>query len=290
MNFKSKSFWHPYILLIPALMILIGLFLRGIITGIAQSLGYFPMVGLKDLTLKYYYEIWFSSEFIDALGFSLYISFVSSLIAVVIGVFLAYQLVKLPKKHKIIRLLYKLPIVVPHIIASLLVFLFFTQSGILSRILFHIGLIEEIQQFPHLIFDDGGIGIILVYLWKFTPFIALVSFTILKHINNSYTEVAENLGANPWQIFWNVYFPLALPSIASSFIIIFAFSFGAFEIPYLLGPTYPRTLPVLAYQKYISSNLLERPYAMVIAVTLSIICFILIIMYVKLLNYVFKYD
>ncbi|SJZ37593.1 ABC transporter permease [Selenihalanaerobacter shriftii] len=288
MDLSKYSFWKPYILLSPALVVLIGLFLGGVTLALLQSLGYFPFIGLKTITLKYYIEVFSSPEFIDALKYSLYISFVSSVGAVVIGVLLAYQLVKLSDKYRLVQLLYKLPIIVPHIIASLLVFLFFTQSGLLSRLLYHFGILEQITDFPNLIFDQWGIGIIFVYLWKEIPFIALVVYTVLKHINTSFEEVAANLGANQRQIFWNIYFPLSLPSIGSAFIIVFAFSFGAFEIPFLLGPTYPNTLPVMAYQNYISSDLTQRPYAMVIVMILTIISFGLIYFYKKLLDLMLK--
>ena len=287
---KRRSLWEPYLLLLPALVVLGGLFVGGVVLGVAQSFGYFPLLGLKEFTLKYYTEILSSSEFLDALGYSLYISIISSVVAVVLGVFLAYQLAKLPKKHSIVKLIYKLPIIVPHIIATLLVFLFFTQSGLLSRILYNLGLIEQLESFPALVFDKQGIGIIFVYLWKEIPFVALITYTVLKHINTSFEEVAANLGANHRQIFWHIYLPLSLPSIGSAFIIVFAFSFGAFEIPFLLGPTYPKTLPVMAYQKYISSDLMQRPYAMVIAVVLTLICVALIYLYKKSIDLVLRYN
>lgn len=290
MKLKNYSFLKPYLLLLPALIVLVGLFLGGVILALTQSFGYFPLIGLKNFTLKYYSEVLSSPEFIDALGYSLYISFISSIISVTGGVLLAYQLVKLPKDHKLVRLFYKLPIIVPHIVASLLIFLFFTQSGLLSRLLYQLGLIDKLQNFPHLIFDRWGIGIILVYLWKQIPFIALITYTVLKNINNSYSQVAANLGADSKDIFWHIYFPLSLPSIGSGFIIIFAFSFGAFEIPYLLGPTYPRTLPVMAYEIYASSDLSQRPKTMVIAVVLTVICLGLIYLYKKTLDWMLRYN
>lgn len=287
---KKRSLWEPYLLLLPALVVLGGLFLGGVVLGVLQSFGYFPLIGLNNFTLEYYTEMLSSPEFLDALGYSLYISIVSSVLAAVLGVFLAYQLAKLPKKHTLVRLIYKLPIIVPHIIATLLVFLFFTQSGLLSRILYNLGIIEQLESFPALVFDKKGIGIILVYLWKEIPFIALITYTVLKHINTSFEEVAANLGANNRQIFWHIYLPLSLPSIGSAVIIVFAFSFGAFEIPFLLGPTYPKTLPVMAYQRYISSDLMQRPYAMVIAVVLTVICIGLIYLYKKSVDLMLRYN
>ncbi|MFW6000744.1 MAG: ABC transporter permease [Halanaerobium sp.] len=281
--------WYPYILLSPALLVLSVLFLGGVILGLSQSLGYFPILGLEEPTFSYYIEVWSSPEFFHSLVFSLFIAFTSSILTVIIGVFFAYQLVKMKGKNKIINFLYKLPIIVPHIIASLMVFLILTQSGILSRLAFHLGFIEEISEFPRLIFDKSGIGIIAAYLWKQIPFVILVVYTVLKHINNSFEAAAKNLGASSSQVFREIYLPLAAPSIGSAFIIIFAFSLGAFEIPYLLGPSYPQTLSVLAYKNYISLDLTQRPYTMVIAMSLTMITVVLIVIYRKILSLVTRY-
>jgi len=287
-RFRFKK-WYPYILLAPALTVLIFLFLGGVLLGLSQSFGYFPILGLEEPTIQYYLEVWGSSEFFHSLLFSLFIAFTSSILTVIVGVFFAYQLVKLRGQNKIINFLYKLPIIVPHIIASLMVFLILTQSGILSRFAYMLGFIDEIAQFPRLVFDRFGISIIAAYLWKQIPFVILVVYTVLKHINNSFEAAAKNLGASSSQVFREIYLPLAAPSIGSAFIIIFAFSLGAFEIPYLLGPTYPQTLSVLAYKNYISLDLSHRPYTMVIAMSLTMITVILIFIYRKILGVISRY-
>lgn len=80
---------------------------------------------------------------------------------------------------------------------------------------------------------------------------------------------------------------MLVTSILSSFIIIFAFSFGAFEVPYLLGPTTPKSLSVKAYIEYSNPDLTNRPYAMVINTILIVISTFLIILYRKSLD-IFK--
>ncbi len=284
LNLEKYKFLKPYFLLLPALIVLIGLFLGGVISALAQSFGYFPLIGLKKFTLNYFYEVWTDPQFLSALKFSIYTSLLSSMLAVIIGVFLAYQLLKLAKDNSFISAIYKLPIIVPYLAAILLIFLLFTQSGILARILYKLSIINDMNEFPRLIFDKYGVGIILTYIWKQIPFVTLVVLTVLKNINSCWEEVASNLGASGWQIFWHIYIPLSMPSIASAFIIIFAFSFGAFEVPYLLGPTFPRTLPVLAFQRYNSLDLSNRPYSMVIAVTLAAVSLVLILIYKKLIK------
>ena len=80
------------------------------------------------------------SNFLSSLKFSLYTATVSSVIAVVLGVLLAYSIVQMKGKKETIELLYRVPIAVPHIVAALLMYNIFSQTGILPRILFEIGL------------------------------------------------------------------------------------------------------------------------------------------------------
>ena len=54
-----------------------------------------------------------------------------------------------------------------------------------------------------------------------------------------------------------------MPAISTAFIIIFAYAFGAYELPFLLGATLPRAFPVQAYMEFLSPDLSHRPYAMV---------------------------
>ena len=54
-----------------------------------------------------------------------------------------------------------------------------------------------------------------------------------------------------------------MPAVSTAFIIIFAYAFGAYELPFLLGATLPRALPVQAYMQFLSPDLRHRPYAMV---------------------------
>lgn len=262
----------------------------GLIIAFSQSLGYFPVVGLKDFTLKYYKEVLTDKSFLDSFKFSLYISFVSSVLAVVIGVLLAYSIFQSKNKRKVEEIIYKLPIIVPHSIAALLVYNMMAQSGVLSRILYYLGFIEGQGHFPSLIFDRKGIGIIISYLWKEIPFIAMVVYTVLSNINEDLFDAASNLGANKRQVFWKIILPLILPSILSSFIIIFAFSFGAFEVPYLLGPTTPKTLPVKAYIEYTNPDLTHRPYTMVINMILTFYSLILVWLYSKSFKLISRFN
>lgn len=288
MSSKFKNI-KPYILLIPALFILLGVFLIGLYMGLLQSLGYFPAVGLEDITLDYYREVFLNKDFLSSLRFSLFISTVSSALAVLIGVSFAYLMVRRERENKLLQVIYKLPIVVPHLVVALIVYTLFSQSGIFARILFNLGIISSQTDFPNLIYDRRGIGIIIAYVWKGTPFIAMVTYGILKNLSSDLVEAGRNLGASEGQVFINILLPLSLPTISSSFIILFAYSFGAFEIPFLLGATAPRALPVLSYVEYMNPDWTNRAYAMTINMVLAGISLTLISLYSLALKKIKKY-
>ena len=79
-----KKKYTPYLLLIPQIILLV-IFMIGLINGITQSFGVIPTFGLREPTLKYYQEVLSSSQMKSSILFSLYISFTSSIFAVIIA-------------------------------------------------------------------------------------------------------------------------------------------------------------------------------------------------------------
>ncbi len=282
---QTKSSMKPYIYLFPVLSILFFVFTLGLGISILQSLGYYPGIGLQGFTLQYYREVFRSGAFFSGLLFSFKIAMLSSGIAAMIGISLAYLLVMQRKEYPGLQTVLKLPVIVPHLVAAFLIFTLFSQTGIIARLGMLLGLIESSQQFPALIFDSRGIGILLAYIWKGAPFVFLILYQVLRSIEKDMVEAARNLGASGGDLFFRIFLPLSLPSVFSSFIILFAFSFGSYEIPFLLGPTSPRALPVLAYIEYINPDWTNRPYAMAMNMVLAGISILLVWLY----HWIFKH-
>lgn len=268
----------PYLLIAPAALLLLFIMGVGICTCILQSLGYFPLIGLDNITFDYYKEILSNQQFINSLMLSLKTSIISSTIATIIGILLAYLMTK-SRVSKLRYFLLNLPIIVPHIIVVMLAFAVFSKTGIIARILYNLNLISDSREFVSLVNDKAGIGIIIVYIYKGMPFIAITVYNILNSLDVKLEDVALNLGANKFQVLKLVIMPQIMPTILSSFIVIFAFSFGSFEVPYLIGATNPKALPVNAYINYINTDLAQRPLSMTMNSILTGISFILLILY-----------
>ncbi|MCU9808486.1 ABC transporter permease subunit [Paraclostridium sp. AKS46] len=268
----------PYLLIAPAALLLLFIMGVGICTCILQSLGYFPLIGLDNITFDYYKEILSNQQFINSLMLSLKTSIISSTIATIIGILLAYLMTK-SRFSKLRYFLLNLPIIVPHIIVVMLAFAVFSKTGIIARMLYNLNLINDSREFVSLVNDKAGIGIIIVYIYKGMPFIAITVYNILNSLDVKLEDVALNLGANKFQVLKLIIMPQIMPTILSSFIVIFAFSFGSFEVPYLIGATNPKALPVNAYINYINTDLAQRPLSMAMNSILTGISFILLILY-----------
>jgi len=264
-------------------------FLGGIFNAVVQSLGYVPVFGMNGLTLDYYRQVLGDSRFLTALRNTFYIAITSSLISVAMGTVIAFAAVGIRSEPGLSGVLYKVPVVLPHPVAVILIFYIFSQTGVLSRFLFVLGIIDNPNGFPLLIYDRLSAGVMLVYLYKQIPFVALTVFTVLKNLDKKYIQIAENLGAGSLHILTRVTLPLLAPSVLSAFLICFAFDFGAFEVPFILGSPARLTLPVLAYYEHRSPVPASRPAAMVMNIVITFISLALIWLYTILFRLMKKH-
>lgn len=227
-----------------------------------QSLGYIPAFNLTKLTLDYYKAIFSDPDFVDSLLVSLKIALESAAAACILGVTVTMALIKLKKTTGGAVYLVRFPILVPHAVVAVFMIQLLGQTGLIARLCYALGLLEDFSQFPQLLYTPGYSGTILAYLWKEIPFVAYFVLAFMGSISETLGEAAENLGASPLRSFFHVTLPLSIPVIARAFLIIFIFAFGGYELPLLLGTTLPKALPVQAYLSYMNPELKLRPAAM----------------------------
>ena len=266
----------------PALSVIIFLFLGGLGLAVMQSLGYLPFIGQTELSLDAYRSLLSRGEFYRSLLLSLWISFVSTGVATVLAVGAALVLRQPFRGRRWATFVFQLNLPIPHLVGAVGILFLFSQSGFLARLAYLGQLIDNPGDFPALVFDRYAIGIILEYVWKSTCFIGIIVLAVMQSVGEDYEQAAQTLGANRWQRFRYVLLPLIMPGILSASILVFAFTFGAFEVPLLLGQRYPSALPVLAYRYYTDVDLNFRPEAMAVSVVISVLVTVLIGVYVRL--------
>jgi putative spermidine/putrescine transport system permease protein len=196
---------------------------------------------------------------------------VSTAVSTLLALLAALSLRHVQRGQRLITFIFQTNLPIPHLVGAIGILLLFSQSGFLARLAHLAGLIQVPADFPALVFDPYALGIILEYVWKSTVFMGIILLAALQSIGEDYENVARTLGANRWQRLRYVILPLLRPAILSASVLIFAFTFGAFEVPLLLGTRYPSALPVLAYRLYTDVDLNARPEAMALSVVIAAI-------------------
>jgi putative spermidine/putrescine transport system permease protein len=269
------------LLLAPAMVIILFLFMGGLFMGFLQSLGFSPWLEDYRISLDAYVKIFTDRGFIRSLLLTCWIGFASTFLAMIFALICALALRRSFPGKRQVMFIFQLNVPIPHIVGAIGVLFLFSQSGLLSRMAYAVGLITTSSEFPAMVYDKYAIGIILEYLWKAIPFTAIIVLAVLQSVGEDYEDVARTLGANQWQRLWNVIIPLVMPGLLRASILVFAFTFGAFEIPFLLGQRYPSALPVLAYRSYHDVDLNARPEAMAMSMIIAALITVLILVYMK---------
>lgn len=272
---------RTWLLLSPALAVIIVLFLGGVLFGFAQSLNYLPFIGQNDLNFDAYISMVTDPAFGPSLALSLWVAFAATIISAILAIASALFLRQTSVGKRFGTYLFQLNLAVPHIVGAVGILVLFAQSGLLSRITHAIGLTPDTASFPPIVNDPYGIGIIAEYVWKETVFIGVVVLATLSGSTRDFEDLARTLGAGWWQRFRHVILPFIMPGVLATSIIVFAFSFGSYEVPYLLGQPYPAVLPVTAYLKYTNVDLGARSEAQAINIFLATVVIVLVLIYMR---------
>lgn len=259
------------LLLAPALLVLGGLFLTGLGLTLLRSFRYLPALGMTEPDLAAYAAILASPGFLASLGLSLWIATASTLLSAVLALCAALLLRQSFPGRALVSFLVQLNLTVPHVVGAIGVLYLLSQSGAFARLAHAAGLIAGPAGFPALVNDPFAIGIILLYVWKEVPFITLILLANLQTLGEDHESVARSLGATRWQAFRHVLLPMLAPGLAAASALVFAFAFGAYEVPLVLGQHAPKALPVLAWQAWTDTDLTLRPEAMAMAVIVAAI-------------------
>ena len=246
-------------LMAPALAVVVILFGGGLALGLVQSLGHLPAAGMSSLTLDHFIHVLADPDFFKNLGLTLYLSLTSTLISAAFSVAAAMAFNALAGRSRVIQLIFQIPLTVPHLVIAVALVFMLAPSGLLSRLLLNLGLIDSSADFPLLVNDRWGFGLMAAYIWKEVPFMTLMILAVLRGAGSELLDVGRTLKAGRWQCFRHITLPTIFPSLGAAGLIVFAYTFGAFEVPYLLGQTYPMMLPVWAYKSYSDVDLLSRP-------------------------------
>ena len=195
-----------WVFILPSLL-LIGLFGLPILALILSAIG-------ED-----FFKYILSPTAISALKLSLLTSSISVLIAFVTGIPLAYILTRREFRGKtVLETLLDLPVVLPPSVAGLALLIAFGRQGIFGSWLNGIGI-----TLPFTI-----AAVIMAQTFVSAPLFVRSARIGFAGIDEHLVESASDLGANEWQVFYYILFPLAGRAILSGLILTWTRALGEF--------------------------------------------------------------
>jgi putative spermidine/putrescine transport system permease protein len=109
-------------------------------------------------------------------------------------------------------------------------------------------------------YGSTAVWLVESYLWL--PYMILPIYAGLERIPNSLISASEDLGANPWNTFRRVIFPLAFPAIVAGSIFTFSLTLGDYITPTLVSPS-TQFIGNVIYSNHVNNLPLAAAYAIV---------------------------
>ncbi|OHC90331.1 MAG: ABC transporter permease, partial [Sideroxydans sp. RIFOXYB12_FULL_59_6] len=125
-----------------------------------------------------------------------------------------------------------------------------------------------------LLFSPFAVLIALVYVHL--PFMVLPLYANLQKHDPALLTAAQDLGANAWQRFWRITFPLSMPGVLSGAALVFIPVLGMFAIPEILGGTGDMLIGNLIKEQFIVTRDWPFGAALSVMLTLTVLIFSLL--------------
>jgi spermidine/putrescine transport system permease protein len=117
-----------------------------------------------------------------------------------------------------------------------------------------------------LLFSSFAVLVCLVYVHL--PFMVLPLYANLEKHDQTLLDAAQDLGANAWQRFWRITFPLSLPGVYAGAALVFIPAFGIFAIPDILGGPGDSLIGNVIKQQFLETR--DWPFGGVLSIVLTV--------------------
>ncbi len=140
----------------------------------------------------------------------------------------------------ILKWLYRWPLFIPFIVAAQLMRTFLAKNGLMNNLIVGSGLLEPLQTQSFLDWR----GIVITFVWKQTPFVALLVAGAMASLDRSMIESARNLGAGRLRILIEIILPQVRPTIVVALILSFVVMMSVLSVPIMINAQTPTMLTV----------------------------------------------
>jgi ABC-type spermidine/putrescine transport system permease subunit I len=157
-----------------------------------------------------------------------------------------------------LRALYRWPLFIPFIVAAQCMRTFLAKNGLMNNTFVSLGLMEPLQAVSYLDWR----GIIITFVWKQTPFVALLLAGALASLDRATLEAGRNLGASRLRILIELALPQVMPTLLVALVLSFVTMLSVLSVPMMVAGSQPTMLTVdmafriNAYGDYATANAL----------------------------------
>lgn len=278
---RSKSSQRRYLifllLIAPAFILRIVTAAYPILQTIQLSLTNQDLIkGVNDFVGLGNYESMLTDYGVQgALFFTVLLVVASTALDLVVGMLIALLLNASFRGRTFARTINLIPWAVPTIVAGYAFrWLLDDQFGLVTTWIFQltgIRLVVFISEFM------ARLTVILVYVWKDAPFIAVILLAGLQGVPLELYDAARVDGANAWDRFWSITVPLIMPLTITMGIFRLLWTLGSFDLVYGLTQGGPGvTTSVLALQVF-RTGILFFKFGMASAISVILFIFVAII-------------
>lgn len=219
-NGARKSFLNkktiPYLLLLPAFIYYAVFWLAPVVSGIVE------VFTTEDggFTLTENFKAMFESElFGPAVMNTALFAAVSVIIQFVVAMLLAVLLSRKFRGSKLLMFVSMIPMAITPTAVAILWKTGLVKDGWINSLLMQLNIIQD----PIVFMNADGLAavlmVILIDTWTVTPSVMIILSAGLQGVQKELKESAYLFGANKWQIFKDIVFPILKPSVVTAVIL-----------------------------------------------------------------------
>ena len=235
--------------------------------------GLAPLVedGKLDLNLDSYVRFFTESIYAQIFVKSVWFALLTTLFCLLLAYPLAALIARSPKKYRdLLLLLVILPFWSNFLIRVYAWMIILGPNAAMARVLNGV-----LAWFGHdpvpLLFSSFAVLICLVYVHL--PFMVLPLYANLEKHDQALLDAAQDLGANGWQRFWRITFPLSLPGVYAGAALVFIPALGIFAIPDILGGPEDSLIGNVIKQQFLETR--DWPFGSVLSIVLTVAALVL---------------
>jgi spermidine/putrescine transport system permease protein len=235
--------------------------------------GLSPLIedGKLDLNLDSYVRFFTESVYAQIFVESIWYALLTTLFCLLLAYPLAALIARSPKKYRdLLLLLVILPFWSNFLIRVYAWMIILGPNAAMAR-----AVNAVLSWFGHepvpLLFSSFAVLVCLVYVHL--PFMVLPLYANLEKHDQALLDAAQDLGANGWQRFWRITFPLSLPGVYAGAALVFIPALGIFAIPDILGGPEDSLIGNVIKQQFLETR--DWPFGSVLSIVLTLAALLL---------------